>query len=254
MVTTAALAPEAASPARDALPAQNVDFSLVAPGANLAPRSDLSAWEQVFVDDFRGTTLGSNWRKYSGVSGNDPHTDWETSQASVGNGVLTLTAHRSGRTVKTGGVSLSSKTQRYGKYVVRMRVDKSDEMKYAVLLWPDSGWPPEIDFAEDGPGDRSSMTTTFHYGLSNTMKHDKVSADFTAWHEVGVEWSPGRIAYTLDGRTWATRSMSQVPSTSMWLAIQQQAAGCTRDSSKCDSDWSTDHRVQVDWVAVYARR
>ena len=43
------------------------------------------------------------------------------------------------------------------------------------------------------------------------------------WHTFGVEWTPGKLVYTLDGSTWATVSDVNVPAVPMRLCIQSQA-------------------------------
>lgn len=254
MVSASSTAPAGTSPGASSAQAATTSDTSVASISAAAPRGDLSGWRQVFVDDFSRSTLGGSWSAYRNKPGNDHHTQWDPSQVRVADGVLTLTGQRRGGTLHAGAVSLRAVKQTYGKYVVRMRVDPSDEMKYAALLWPTKGWPPEIDFAEDGHGSRSKTTATLHYGPRNTMKHDMVEVDLTRWHDLGVEWSPGKVVYTLDGEPWATRWNAGVSSQPMRMAIQQQASGCLKDVRKCDGDDSTGHRLQVDWVAVYARR
>jgi beta-glucanase (GH16 family) len=99
------------------------------------------------------------------------------------------------------------------------------------------------------------MTATLHYSPENRLIQRKVYADFTRWHTMGVEWTPGRLAYTLDGRRWATVTSRHVPSEPMELAIQAQAGTCGDRYAPCP-DASTPRRValEVDWVKTYAYR
>ena len=70
---------------------------------------------------------------------------------------------------------------------------------------------------------------------------------------MGVEWTPGRLVYTLDGRRWATVRSPHVPDQPMELALQTQAGTCTDRYAPCP-DSSTPSRVtmQVDRVVAYA--
>jgi hypothetical protein len=55
------------------------------------------------------------------------------------------------------------------------------------------------------------------------MIHRQVAVDLTEWHTLGVEWTPGKLAYILDGRNWATVTSAHVPSIAVSLGIQAQA-------------------------------
>ena len=115
-------------------------------------------------------------------------------------------------------------------------------------------WPPEIDFAEDGGGNRQTTTATLHYGSGNTQVQRSVNADFTQWHTLGVEWTPGKLVYTLDGQPWATVTNPNVPSRPMVLAMQTQVWGCGIAGYDCpDASTPASSDVDVDWVVAYAR-
>jgi hypothetical protein len=72
---------------------------------------------------------------------------------------------------------------------------------------------------------------------------------------MGVEWTPRRLVYTLDGRAWAALRSRHVPSERMELDIQTQAGTCGDRFAPCPGR-STPRRVdmQVDWVKAYAYR
>jgi beta-glucanase (GH16 family) len=72
---------------------------------------------------------------------------------------------------------------------------------------------------------------------------------------MGVEWTPGKLVYTLDGRPWATVRSRHVPAEPMEFDMQSQAGTCGVAYAPCP-DASTPAHVdlQVDWVAAYARR
>ena len=70
---------------------------------------------------------------------------------------------------------------------------------------------------------------------------------------MGVEWTPGKLVYTLDGRVWGKVQSAEVPSEPMELAIQAQAGTCGDRFMPCPSA-ATPSLVdlQVDSVTAYA--
>jgi hypothetical protein len=225
-----------------------------------APSGNLPGWRQIFVDDFDGNRISDRWGVYDGVPGGDPGSRWDPGHVRVEDSQLILAGYPEAGKLITGGVSNHSVAQTYGKWEVRFRVDAADEMTMAFLLWPQGGsWPPEIDFFEDAGGDRQHASGFLHYrdGAGRGKIHRSVTADFTKWQTVGVEWLPGVVRYMLNGRPWGTVTGETVPAQPMWLALQAQAGGClkrgTDVGSACPAGagvLSAD--IRVDWVSVYA--
>jgi beta-glucanase (GH16 family) len=239
----------------------------VASGSNGAgpvrmPTHDLPGWRIVFADDFRNGFDASRWGAYSGQPGGDPGGWWDPSHVVASGGVLRLETYRDpafgGRWV-SGGVSSSyALKQTYGKYLVRFRVDGGVGVAAIVLLWPVADhWPPEIDFAENGgeTSARDEMSATLHYGADDSIIQRTVHADFTRWHTVGVEWTPGRLVYTLDGHPWSTVRSEHVPAEPMELDLQTQAGTCGNPYAPCPDSTTPPHvDMLVDWVVAYAYR
>jgi beta-glucanase (GH16 family) len=236
--------------------------SSTSPSGQAMPIGDIAGWHQVFADDFTGTTLNtSNWGAYSGQPGGDPAGWWDPSHVVVKGGLLTLEGYKD-PAVKadvyvTGGIGMNgSYAQTYGKYLVRMRVDKGDGLSAIALLWPQANaWPPEVDFFEDGGGDRTSMLATLHCG-SNGEDNCQVMKglsgyDFSQWHTIGVVWTPGKLVYTIDDTIWATVTDSGVPSIPMVLDLQSQSLACSQYNTCLDSSTPTEVDMQVDWVVTY---
>ena len=228
------------------------------PSGVAMPLGDLPGWKRLFSDDFNGSALNTAaWGTYSGQPGGDPGGLWDPSHVVVHGGLLELQTYQDpahGERWVSGGVSSAQALkQTYGKYLVRFRMDPGYGVAGIVLLWPSSGgWPPEIDFAEDGGGNRSETTATLHYGESDSQVARSVKADFSVWHTVGVEWTPGRVVYTLDGAAWDTLSSSQVPSQPMEMDIQTQAGTCGQVETPCPNASTPAHvNLQVDWVVAY---
>jgi beta-glucanase (GH16 family) len=232
------------------------------PSGVAMPQGDLPNWKQVFADDFNGTSLAKGWGAYNAEISSTPGGLWKDSHVRVQDGKLQLLGYREGDRWVTGGLMNNGPaTTLYGKYEVRFRADNANGVKYAILLWPDSNkWPDdgEIDFAEDGGGVRDGFSATVHFvtdgGGHETIQRN-VKNDFSIWHTVGVEWSPGTLVYTLDGRPWTTVNTSHTPSKPMNLVIQTEAATTCGQWMTCvDATTPATVAVEVDWVTAYVHR
>jgi beta-glucanase (GH16 family) len=224
------------------------------------PIGNIPGWTQVFADDFTGSSLDpAKWVSYSGEPGSDPGGWFDPAHVGVSGGDLVISAYRDladGGVWATGGIStLSSLAQTYGKYLVRFRFDKGRGIAHTILLWPaDGSWPPEVDFSEDNGEERNVDYSALHYGPQNTTEQDTTAVDLTKWHTLGVEWTPSKLVYTLDGAAWGHMTGSSVPSIPMVLAIQTQAWGCGTNEWEACPDASTPATVNldVDWVVSYS--
>lgn len=234
------------------------------PSGVRVPAGDLRGWKQVFVDEFDRCTLGPKWSTYSGNPGGNPHSLWDGAMVDIDGGRLNLLAEKDGNdNWYTGGVSNYPVTQLYGRWEIRMRADRSEDISYHMLLWPkDEKWPPEIDFAESVSGDRTEMDAFIHW-VDDSGENAKANAagfgDFSEWHTVGVEWLPGLVRYLRDGQVWAEiRTPHMVPEVPMWLGMQAEAGACERriewGMTPCRSqpdNRETGTTIEIDWVAVY---
>jgi len=222
------------------------------------PTGDLAGWRRVLSDDFAGTRLSGRWAAYDGRPSGDPAGWFDADRVVVAGGLLTIRAayDQTRRRWVTGGVTAAhSLKQTYGKYEVRFRANKGRGIAYALLLWPiDGRWPPEIDFARDNGAERNRLYATLH-AIGGAQLEHSTDGDFTQWHVAGVEWTPGKLAYTMDGKVWATTRDERVPDRPMALALQSQAWYCGHTWQHCP-DSTTPPRVdlQIDWVVAYARR
>lgn len=224
------------------------------------PARQAGLWHRVFFDDFNRGLSSSRWGRYSGQPGGDPGGWWAASHDVVRHGILNLETYRDpnfGDRWVSGGVSSAPiLSQTYGKYEVRLRMDPGKGISAVALLWPSGNqWPPEIDFAENGGETyaRDHMTATLHYGSDDSQIQRTLWGDFTHWHVLGVEWTPGTLVYTIDGRRWAILRSNAVPAQPMEMDLQTQAGTCGDASAPCP-DSSTPARVsaQIAWVAAYA--
>ena len=220
-------------------------------------------WHQLFADRFTGHTLDrSKWVAYSGQPGGAGSRWtgwWAPEHIEVRDGIAVLRAYRDARNGNrwtSAGMSTSrSLAQTFGKYEVRFRMDPGYGISFAVLLWPVAKhWPPEIDIAENAgtDGGRSSMAATVHLDAERYVQRD-AAVDLSAWHTVGVEWTPGELVYTLDGAAWGAVSGSDVPAEPMYLALQTLAGAGDRWRPTPDASTPPEVDMQVDWVTGYTR-
>jgi beta-glucanase (GH16 family) len=219
----------------------------------------LPGWRQVFADDFDGNALDrSIWGAYDGQPSGAPNAWWDPSHVVVHDGMLDLQTYqdsRFGNKWVSGGVSSApAASLTYGKYLARFRMDDGFGVAGILLLMGRDSWPPEVDFAENGgDNNRQHMSAVLHYSPQNLQVHRTVYADFTQWHTIGVEWTPGKLVYTLDGEAWATVEGDHVPADPMDFDIQAQAGNCAPGWDLCPGAATPAQvNLQVDWVAVYA--
>lgn len=237
------------------------------PSGEAMPVGDIPGWTQTYAQDFSGTTLPPGWDAYTGMPGGDPAGWFDASHVSVSNGELQILssidpAHcPSGCTALddyvTGGVQLYGHAQTYGKYEIRMRADNAKGLGLTVLLWPTGAWPPEIDIVGDvGISPRIGTAVGDIFGDNNTSIDVKnKTVDLTQWHTWGAEWTPGQVAFTVDGTVWATADNPNISSAPMNLAIQIQAYPCSGPGSfgVCvDSTTPASSYFDVDWVTQYS--
>ena len=232
------------------------------------PTGNLPGWTEDFADDFTEPSLAAdpNWTPYNGApAGNRNQGWWLPSHDVIADGELQLQAYPDplgtaagalpGSYV-TGGVETSTFSQRYGKFLVRFRIDQGQGIAFDAMLWPiTDGTHDEIDFAEDnGAAPRQWNTATVHYGPDNTKLVNALQIDMSQWHTLGVEWSPGQVTYTVDGRDWAQTTNANVPSDLMRIDLQTQSWACGADGWEQCTDSTTPNKVnmEVDWVAAYS--
>jgi len=229
------------------------------PSGQIMPTADPPGWRRAFSDDFGGSTLGPDWFTYEGQPSGDPGGYFLPRQVSVGDGMLTIAGSRDpsrGNIYVTGGVSnRTSGAQTYGRYEVRFRMDLGRGVAYALLLWPHSNvYPPEIDFAEDNGSNRRTNYASVHPADNSRTTEHTVAGDFTQWHTAGMEWTPGHIVTTLDGKPWADFTAG-IPSQAMDLALQSQGWFCGQGWEACpDASTPPVVNLQIDWVVVYAKQ
>jgi beta-glucanase (GH16 family) len=223
------------------------------------PVGDIPGWRQVFADNFTGRKLNfSKWHLYWGKPGGDPAGWFDPRHVTVSHGTLAISAYRDradGGRWATGGLSSRpGLVQTYGKYLIRFRIGKGIGIGHAALLMPaNNSWPPEVDFSEDNGSGRNNTLATLHYGSHDTHRDALLHVNLTQWHTLGVQWTPRKLRYTVDGRVWATMTGSAVPTVPMVLDLQTQTWPCSGTWGRCPNVTTPRVvRMYVDWVVAYA--
>jgi hypothetical protein len=232
----------------------------------------IPGWTETFTDDFASPSSLSNYELYGDLAKDSDGSEscFSASHDVVTGGELVIRGYQDPAAISangcvgdanqivTGGLKLITNSQLYGKYEVRMRMDNGQGVSLVAALWPTSdSWPPEIDFTEDnGAAPRALDTATEHWGTwqSPLETYTTDSVDLSQWHTVGVEWTPGKIVYTMDGTPWATETNANVSAVPMQLALQTEAWQCGTNSWEQCANSSTPAEVDMDvaWIAVYS--
>ena len=234
---------------RVSAPAATIDLS--EPSGQAPPSATaMPGYVQTYVSDFTGISVPTGWDVYSGIPGGDPGAQWGVRHVQVSGGVMQLSTWQDrayGGKWVAGGLCQCGITQTYGAYFVRSKLTGAGPTQ-VELLWPKTGWPPEIDFNETNGGTTASQATVIYPTVDNQV-HNQVAVDMTQWHTWGVIWTPTLITYTLDGNVWGqVDSSTGIPHQPMTLDIQQQTWCDATPSFACPS---VQQSTLVDWVAEY---
>jgi len=216
--------------------------------------SAMTGYIENYVEDFTGSSIPAGWDVYSGQPGGDPGAQWGLAHVTVSGGMLQLNTWQDpayGGEWVAGGLCQCGFARTYGAYFVRSKLTGAGPTQ-VELLWPTSGWPPEIDFDETFGATNKSMAT-LHWSSANSENHNTIYVDMTQWHTWGVIWTPTSVTYTLDGRVWAqVANSSEVPHQPMTLDIQQQTWCDVATNAVSPSNCPTvPESTLVDWVAEY---
>jgi hypothetical protein len=230
---------------------------------------NIPGWNVTYSDNFTSSATLANYQVYSSWpgsnSGDGSNSCWATSHAVVSGGELVLRGYKDPAAIKaynctattnqivTAGVKLLTDPQTYGKYEVRMRADNGEGVSIVALLWPDpDAWPPEIDFVEDNGTSPRTFIQATDFDPSGAATRNTLSVNVSQWHTYGVEWSPGKLVYTIDGTDWATVNDPNVSAQPMDLTLQTEAWQAN-NGWEVTANRTTPAEVDmdVDWLVVY---
>ena len=213
------------------------------------------SWRLVMTDDFSGSTLDmSKWGAYDDLYGNFPRSP---RHVSVSDGQLHLTGGPGEQDLDLGSGIASRTNLMYGRFEARFRVSIGAGFGAVVLTWPQGDrWPAdgEINLAEVNRGDRATALNYIHNTTETNKRGHLMTADFSQWHEVRMEWFADRVVYYLDGtEVWRVTEPSLIPSTAkMHLVLQlDKSRGCGT-FIECRNASSPQYTfMDVDYARVY---
>ena len=112
-----------------------------------------------------------------------------------------------------------------------------------------SGWLPEIDMYES-INREANYYGTYHYsGNPGQFGPIAVPTDTTAWHTYGLDWTPDRLSWTLDGRVVATTTDTAATQTHRMFLLVTFALGGSWPGNP-DGTTPFPSQMQIDWVRV----
>jgi beta-glucanase (GH16 family) len=241
-------------------------------------------------DEFNGATLNTN--NWSAVDNGDVANGElqfytpRTNNVLVADGLLKLTAQRETYTGQgpwmaapktmdyTSGLveSLNKVEPQYGRIEARMKIPSGAGLWPAFWMMgvnyftPGVGWPAcgEIDIMEYS-GASGGFTAAFHTGAYNYMNGGggvtnvqgfSLADHSTEFHVYGIEWTPTRVAFYVDGKVILTADKSVLGSTSaqwpfdqpFWLKLNLAVGGPYGGSPASGTFPQT---MEIDWVRVY---
>lgn len=222
-----------------------------------------AGYKRVLASDFTGRNLGCWSSYYANPIPSSPTGAWEGSHVTVYDGMAVLSSsydRRLGKWVSGGMSSSKCLTRTYGIYEVRFKMQPAPGVKYAILLWPQRvPWPDggEIDFGEDGGGNRSATILTNHYGrngVAEALPYHVIPGDFARWNTLKLVWTAGNLVEYINGRMVAHISSPEVPSDPMALDIQTETnTVCGMSSYTCISSRTpATVDLDVDWAVAFA--
>lgn len=197
-----------------------------------------------FADEFNGSAVDtSKWEFQIGDGcsegicgwGNGELQSYQAANASVANGMLTITAKKQ----RVGAKAYTSARLRtlnkpnsgqwtHGRFEARMKIPKGNGMWPAfwmlpantTVAWPASG---EIDVQESTGQKHMFALGTIHYGSSNA-NHQFLSSSIykqpdswaDAFHTYSVVWTPYKISWYIDDLLYATKTPSDMANGADW--------------------------------------
>lgn len=252
-----------------------------------------SRYVLAWSDEFSGSSLNTNnWSAvWNGDVGNGEqqfYTD-RTNNLSVAGGVLKLTAQRETYTGQGPWMSAPKTTQytsglveslgkvqpQYGKIEASMKIPRGAGLWPAFWMMgtnyftPGVGWPKcgEIDIMEYS-GASGGFTAAFHTGAYNYLNGGggvlntqgfSLSDYDTAFHLYGIEWTPTRVAFYVDGKVVLTADKAQMGTSSdqwpfdqpFWLKLNLAVGGPYGGDPSSGAFPKT---MEIDWVRVYQQQ
>ncbi len=253
--------------------------------ASAASAQQCPSTTPIFADEFNGTAVDtSKWEFQNGDGcsygicgwGNNELQSYQSANATVANGLLTITAKKQ----RVGSKSYTSARMRtlnmpnsgqwtHGRFEARIKIPKGSGMWSAFWMLPNTSvaWPTsgEIDIQE-ATGQRSMFQLgSIHYG-SSTANHQYITSQILkqpdtwgdAFHVYAIEWTTNQINWYVDDLLYASKTPADMANPADWtfenfsyymilnLAVGGNLGGTVDDAALPQT-------MQVDYVRAYAQ-
>ena len=243
-----------------------------------APITTASAGRVVLDENFDGSSLDRSrwntchwWDKEGCTIASNNELEWyRPEQVSVADGTLRLTAAPNRYEASDGnsydftsGMVTTGPTPdddnakvalTYGTVEVRFKAPAGRGLWPAIWMLPASKESrPEIDMLEMIGQDPRELILHFHpedRDADSPSKRVRVADPDLAegWHTVGLQWTPGKLVYLLDGKPVWTVTGQQVPSEPMYLVMNLAVGGAYPGPP--DASTSFPATFEIDYVRM----
>lgn len=238
-------------------------------GAPSIPTAVPSGFTRAFTEDFNtpaalgsfDSVYGNMFGEYTGCCSTNKFTQYSSAKVLyVQNGSMYYKLHSEGSTSYAAAPQpWNEKSFLYGQVGISVRLDSSNGPGYkiAFLLWPATNdWSNEVDFPEVDPDFTAPVrAASLNYspngegenGFDTSQDNLNTGVYLTdnKYHTFLLNWTPGNITATIDGKVVATFTGSAVPSQAMRLSLQ--AEGWINQGSV---PTSTTDILEVPWVYI----
>lgn len=249
----------------------------------LPPRTYRLVWHDEFDGLAASAPNSAHWKVDSGGNGwGNRELQYYTSRSSNlrldGAGHLVITAQRESYTGPDGVTrdytssqieTLGRKQFEYGRIQAGIRVPEGQGLWPAFWAigsdFPRVGWPNsgELDLMENLGSDPFKVYGVMHgpsatnrSGYNHIASTQSPTSLAAGYHVYGIDWSPGKIVFTLDGVPYSTRTPSDLGRGERWVFDQPfslilgLAVGGNFPRAP-DSSTVFPATMLVDWVRVY---
>jgi beta-glucanase (GH16 family) len=246
--------------------------------------SQSKKWKLVWSDEFnyKGLPDSIKWSfethgNANGWGNNEKefYTEANRSNAIVNKGTLKIVARKEAMGNKeytSARLSSTGKAEfQYGRIEARIKLPSG------TGLWPafwmlgknrkTAGWPycGEMDIMEHVGYERDSVHGTIHSGAYNHVKGTQkgkavfISQSYSKFHNYAIEWSPEKIDFLLDGKTYFTfsnerKTQQEWPFDQPFYMILNLAVGGNWGGKKGIDENSFPATMEVDYVRVYQKQ
>ena len=255
-------------------------LAVPATGVLAAVRHDVprSAGRLILDDEFSGSSLDTAhwrtcywWATTGCTNAGNQELEWYVpGQVQVGGGIVRLIAARrltrggNGHVYPfaSGMISSGPSEQgpprfafRYGRVEARILVPSGPGLWSAFWMLPaDRQDLPEIDAMETVGGTPDSVSMHVHYRGAGGKEIDMGSSwryPSTAggWHEFGIDWTPDRLEWLIDGKVRFHVTGAAVPHTAMYLLANLAVGGVVAGPPTASTSFPS--ALGIDWIRVW---